>query len=425
LCSAFSGIYIVIVEISTQLNECIGDILKPPSFDNCFFKTTIMDTINIDEFKKLATIKEPHCISIFIPAHRAGQEVNQMLDQKNLKNQVKRVRSQLESYKLKKQEINEILHPVDKLVEDNGFWKRQSNGLAVFRNASLFQFYTLPVDFEERVYIADHFFLKPLMPYLNDTGRFYLLSLSLGSVGLFECYPHRIRELEVGDMLPKNLEEVAGSDIKEKNLQFRTGQTGTNQALFHGHGAGKEDGKAEIVKYFRAVNEGVSEVLQNKSDPLIIAAVDFLVPLYREVNDYKNLENEFIAGNPEFEHPQLLHEKARLILRDYFNGLRIEKSQAFEQAVSNNKASVKAEEIIPAAMHQRIDTLFIRKDSEMWGKFDEANNAIHIQDKNVKQSVCLLNLAAVNTILNNGKVFLMDPEKMPQPDTELNAIFRF
>ncbi|MBE0662978.1 MAG: hypothetical protein IH597_10990 [Bacteroidales bacterium] len=384
-----------------------------------------MDNITIDKFKELATVHEPHCISIFIPAHKAGQEVNQMLDKKNMKNQVKRVRARLESYKLKNQEIDKILQPVVKLVENNGFWKQQSNGLAVFRNASLFHYFTLPVEFEENIYVADHFNLKPLMPYLNDNGRFYILSLSLGSVKLFECHPHRIEELVLGEMLPKNMEEVVGSDMKEKNLQFRTGQTGTNQALFHGHGAGKEDGKEEIIKYFRAINEGVLKVLQQKSDPLIVAAVDFLVPLYREVNAYKNLENEFIAGNPEHEQPTLLHEKARLLLKDYFNSRRKEKSTAFEQAISNEKASVNAADIIPAAVHQRIDTLFICKGSEMWGTFDEANNEINIQDKIAEQSVCLLNMAAVNTILNNGTVFFMDPEKMPDPNTELNAIFRF
>jgi hypothetical protein len=54
-----------------------------------------------------------------------------------------------------------------------------------------------------------------------------------------------------------------------------------------------------------------------------LAAVDYLVPLYTvKLIDYKHLEQEFISGNPEHEDPVLLHEKARELLKEYFNRKR-------------------------------------------------------------------------------------------------------
>jgi hypothetical protein len=76
-------------------------------------KLKIMDIITNEKLKELAQINEPHCISIFIPTNRAGQEVNQNMDQKNLKNKIKEVKHKLESYSLKEREIDKLLEPLN------------------------------------------------------------------------------------------------------------------------------------------------------------------------------------------------------------------------------------------------------------------------------------------------------------------------
>ncbi|MFP4557308.1 MAG: hypothetical protein ACLFNU_10585 [Bacteroidales bacterium] len=384
-----------------------------------------MDNLSIDKFKELARISKPNCVSIFIPTHRAGKEVNELMDQKNLKNLTKKVRDNLYEYEVDKKTTDDLLKPIEDLIEDYGFWKHQSDGLAIFRNHDEFIYFTIPVYFDEFTYINDHFYLKPLLPYINDDDKFYLLALSLSGAKLYEGFPHRIDELAIEDIFPGNPEDVVGYDFKEKNLQFRTGQAEKNHALFHGHGGGKEEEKSEILKYFRAINEGVMKILQGKNVPLILATVDYLVPLYSEVNDYKHMEQEFISGNPEYEDPILLHEKAREILEEYFNRKRTEKASAFEQALSDAKASYKEEEIVPAAINQQVDTLFIRNREELWGVFDKNTNKIITRDNGKGQNSCLLNMAAVHTILNNGSAYLMDEDKMPEPKSKLNAIFRF
>jgi len=384
-----------------------------------------MNHISIETFKELARVNKPHCISIFIPTHRMGMEVNEMIDQKNLKNKIKEVRKELKNYQPDKKETDHLLKPIEALVDDNGFWKHQSDGLAIFRNHDEFTYFTIQVYFDPYVYVDNHFYLKPLLPYINDDDSFYLLALSLNGARLFEGFPNRIEELIVEDALPGEPEEVLGYDFKEKNLQFRTGQAGNNQTIYHGHGKGKEDEKTEILKYFRAINDGVMQILQGSNIPLLLAAVDYLVPIYREVNDYKHLEQEFISGNPEYEDPVLLHEKARKILKGYFNRKRIEKLTAFEQALANAKVSYKEEEIVPAAINQQIDTIFIRNREELWGFYDKSTNKIITRDEKNGQISCLLNMAAVHTILNNGSAYLMDKDKMPEPNSRLNAIFRF
>jgi hypothetical protein len=385
-----------------------------------------MDNITVDMLKELAREKEPSCISIFLPTNRAGLEVNEMVDQKHLKYQVKEVRDKLKSLEIKNGEIEKLLKPVTGLIDDGGFWKHQSDGLAIFRNLKRFDFYTLPVPFEPFTLVADHFYPMPLIPYINEDCKFYMLALSLNYVRIYECYPYQLTELEIEDLVPEKLEEAVGYDYQEKNLQFRMGQTGFGRSMFHGQGNTNEEAKKlEILKFFRAVNDGLMKLLHDKQVPLILAAVDYLVPIYREANDYNNLQKNFIPGNPEHEDPVMLHEKARAILADCIDRGKSEKTKAFEQALSRQKASYKEEEIIQAAVDQRIDTLYIKNREEMWGTYEADTAKIIEQTRESGQGACLLNMAAMYTIQNNGKVYLLDHDEMPVPDSRLNAIFRY
>ena len=385
-----------------------------------------MKLISREKFKDLAQVHEPHCISIFIPTHRAGQEVNEGIDAKNLKNQVKKARHILEGMQMQNRDIDKLLKPVADLLDDSRFWNHQSDGLAIFRNADHFEYYTLPVWFDEFVYVADHYYLKPLVPYLNDDMRFYLLALSLNGAKLYEGFPHQIDEIYVEDLLPENLKDTVGFDYEQKSLQFRMGQSAFDHTMYHGQGAGsEEEQKEEIMKYLRAVNDGVIKMLHDQKAPLIVAGVDYIVAMYKEANRYHFLHDEFIAGNPEHESPVLLHEKAKELLKDHFNSTRRKKLAAFEKALSDNKASYKEEEIVPAAVNQRVDTLFVRNREEMWGMFDRKNNDIIVEDEKTEHNADLLNMAVIHTILNGGEVYLTDTDEMPEPRSKLNALFRF
>jgi hypothetical protein len=388
---------------------------------------TDMNKFSSNTFDELAQIQQPYSISIYIPTHRAGKEVNEKIDQLNLKNQLQKVTKELESWKLDNREIEQLLAPVKKLIDDTGFWNNQSDGLVIFRNTNRFEYYTLPVVFEEFTYVSDHFYLKPMISYLNEDGKYYLLALSLSEVKFYEGFPHQINEVVMDDLLPEKFQDVVGYDFEEKHLQVRSGQTSsnTNEGLYHGHGKGNEDEKPEILKYFRAINDGLMELIKNRKRPLVIACVDYLFPLYREVNEYQNLWDEIIPGNPEYEDPVLLHEKARELLNEYFTRDREGLKNTFEQALSNNLASYKEEEIIPSAFNKRIETLMVRNRENIWGVFDIERNTVRPREQQSQFKSCMLNFAAVHTMLNGGKVYLMESDEMPEPKSKLNAIYRF
>jgi hypothetical protein len=71
-------------------------------------------------------------VSIFLPTHRAGQEIRQ--DPIRLKNLVRQAEQQLIDEGTRAAEACNLLEPVAALVEDSAFWRRQAEGLAVFRS---------------------------------------------------------------------------------------------------------------------------------------------------------------------------------------------------------------------------------------------------------------------------------------------------
>ena len=388
-----------------------------------------MSLITKKTVELLANEHNFHCVSVFIPTHRSGKEVNEGEDMIKLKNALKEVRRELTEYRLSEREIKNYLKPAEKLVDDSGFWRHLSNGLAIFISKDRFEYFILPVQLEEFTYISDHFYLKPLMSLFNNHGRFFILVLSQDRVRFFECSPHSISEVLIENLVPRKLEDSVGYDYEEKFLQFRSDQVGGASdlnkaaAVFHGHGKVKDKKKDELLEFCRDVDKGLMNLLHEEDTPLLIASVDYLYPIYKEANNYKHLFGNFIPGNPEYIEQGLLHERALNLLADHFNKGRFKKLKLYRETVK--RTSYDIEDIIIGALNGRVDTLFINNKANLWGKYDKVNNKIYLQDEKSVNNVCLLNLAAVETFLQKGKVYLMEPEEMPEKDTMMNAIFRY
>ena len=182
--------------------------MKTQTINYTFFSTK--------NLKQLAEVQSTECISIYIPTYRAGIEVDEKLGQLNLKNALKNIRKNLATnYKRTDNEIEAYLKPVEALLEDVHFWRNQSDGLVIFLNKNGMEHYSLPLSFEPKTYISNHFYLLPLFPFFNGDGLFYLLKLSQDNVSLFEANRHTLTSIFIKDLVP---EDVAIPD-KDKSLQ--------------------------------------------------------------------------------------------------------------------------------------------------------------------------------------------------------------
>jgi hypothetical protein len=380
-----------------------------------------MNVLTRNNLKLLMEIHQGPCVSIFMPMHRSGPETQQ--DPIRFKNLLREAEERLMTQGLPAPEARELLESAQKLLQGDLFHQHQSDGLVMFLSPEVFRTYLLPFVFKELVIVADRFHIRPLLPLLSGDGRYYILALSQNKVRLLQGTHYSVNEVSLADV-PKNLAETLRDDDSWKELQMHSGLSGgegTFSSVTHGS---EVDSKENIKRYFRRIDKGLHELVKDERVPLVLAGVDYLHPIYKEVNTYPHLMEAGIGGNPERLSAEELHAQAWTVVRPYFQKAQQEAVDQYKQWINSGRASKRLRKIIPAACHGRIELLFVVPDFQLWGTFDPSTDDLHLHKKEKTGDEDLLELAAIQTLLNGGTVYVVEPEKMP--DTEsLAAVLRY
>jgi len=384
-----------------------------------------------DTFEKLIAERDFNkpLISIYIPTSRAGTVQEDRIRFKNALNEAAERLVEENLYpemELDKDEARKFLSEGFDLLEKEDFWLHLSDGLAVFIGEDRFHTYVVPISFEPLVYIGNEFYTRKLHPIFTRENRFFLLALSQSEVRFFEVHKYHIYPVIIEDLVPEDLENALEKQ-KPTVLQSHT-TGGSDSAVFHGQGGRKDQKNDDLKEFFRQVDKGLMEMLHDENEPMVIAAVDYLVPLYKEVSKYNHIVEEHISGNPDDLGPVVLHEKAWKIMQPKFQAKKEESREAFPLQIKNEKASVSVEDIVLAARGGRVETLYVNgeTDPKLGEVFTSNENyGVKFHDENTRKNTCLLNAAAVYTWENGGKVYSLEKEDMPDSSKPLNAVFRY
>lgn len=377
------------------------------------------------EFEQLANVKSKYCISIFIPTHRAGKEVIESHDRLKLKKKTQELETRLEEKGLNEREREPYISDLKKLLDDSEFWRHQSDGLSVFITKDDLKYYSLPLYFDEFLYISEEFYLKPLLNLFNTDKKFFMLGLSLHDIKLYEATKYEIVQLEADALTPENLTDAVGKDFKEKVLQMRTGQSEAGGAVYHGHNMAKDFKEEEVEKYLRNADKGLNEVLREEKAPLVIFGDKNIANTFKNLSNYKYIHDNILSPDANNVDLFFLHEEAKELLQDYFEKEFQKKMNQFPELHRKGKASDALNEIIPASVNGKIDTLFVKQAETLPGKVDENELKIEIDSKISDENQCLLNLAAIQTFKQGGKVYVLHEDEMPGNKKTVNAIFRY
>ncbi len=377
-----------------------------------------MDILTRAELEQLMRKEQQWCVSIYLPTHRTGTDAQQ--DPIRLKNLLGEAEKRLSDEGVGRRDVQKMLEPASKLLQDSHFWQHQSNGLAIFLSSNRVLRYRLPLNFQELVVVDDHFHIKPLLPLFTGDGQFYILALSQNKVRLLNGTRDSVSEVDIGQV-GGSLAEAIPSDDHQVSLQLHTsgstgGMLGSGSVTFHGQGGGSdESAKNELLRYFRLVSDGLTEFLQEDRRPLVLAGVEYLLPIYKEANTYLNLIDRVIKGNPDLLSADELHKSAWDIIEPLFKATQEEAIVYYNQLAGQASARVAdtLEKILPAAIQGRVETLFAAAGVQQWGVLDPVTNEIALHDQMESGDEHLLDLAAVQTYLKGGIVYVVEPEKVP------------
>ncbi len=383
-----------------------------------------MDRITLEELKeRFLETRFNWCVSLYMPTHRAGREAEQ--DRIRFKNLLREAENRFLTQGLRTPEVRDRLKNAYQLLQDGGFWKSRSDGLAVFFSVDGIHAFRLPVTFEETLVVSERFHIKPLLSLLTSDSRFFILALSQNRVRLLEATRQTAFEVELGD-LPLSLAESAGETATERQLQSHTGPpsgAGERAAMFFGHDLSKEN-KDKLARWFRMIDRKLREVLGDAKAPLVLAGVDSLFPLYREANTYAHLIAEGVAGSPEGLKPEELHGQAWPLVEPVFKGEREEAADRYRRLAGTGQTTSNVEEAVLAAHHGRVGTLFVAVGVQVWGRCDPQLNRCEIHSTPEVGDGDLLDLAAIQCLLKGGTVYAVPPAEVPDQHP-VAAMYRF
>ena len=381
-----------------------------------------MDIFTRTELEQLMHKEQQWCISIYIPTHRTGTAAQQ--DPIRLKNLLGEAEKHLIAQGVGRRDVDNMLEPASKLLRDSTFWQHQSIGLAIFLSSNRVRRYRLPLNFEELVVVEDHFHIKPLLPLFTGDGQFYILALSQNEIRLLNGTRDSVSEVDIGQV-GGSLAEALPSGDYQAIFQHHTSSSAS--VTFHGQGGGSdESAKNELLRYFRLISDGLTEFLQEDRAPLVLAGVEYLLPIYKEANTYPNLIDMVIKGNPDLLRADELHKSAWNILEHHFQAAQEEAVAQYQQLAgqTSERATDTLEKIVPAAYHGQVETLLVAAGMQQWGVFNPVTSEIEIHDQMETGDEHLLDLAAVQTYLKGGMVYTMEPEKIPGR-TSAAAVLRY
>jgi Bacterial archaeo-eukaryotic release factor family 7 len=387
--------------------------------------------MNIPSKNELRYLMMPQsgiCISIVLSTHRMGMEMQS--DPLKLRNAIRTVEKRLHESGLRSTE--ELLKPIQALLDEKEFWQHEGDSLVIFRSSHLFRVYRMPLRVTDQIIISDHFYVKPLLPLLVDDGRFYVLALSQNDTRLLEGTHYNIQEIALPEAVPRSLAEALKyDDIEDNDVRHYSsssgadrGKRGRRAAIFYGQGVGIDDLKDQILRYFQQVNHGLHELLRNETAPLVLAGVEYLIPIYQEANTYPHLMEQAITGNPDKLKAETLHKQAWTIVQPFFLKPEREAADRYKATVGTEYASNAIEEVLLAATYGRVESLFVALDQMQWGSFDPATNTLARHQEAEPGDEDLLDVAAVQTLLHGGAVYAVEQAEMPA-ESLVAAVYRY
>ncbi len=364
-----------------------------------------MPTFDRDELNGLLAPHAPPCVSLFLPTHRHPPQVDQ--DSIRLRNLLRDTRTQLEKAASPEQ-VRRLLEPLAGLAKPS-VRGPIGDGMAVFRSADLFRHYVVPAPLPERVVVADTFYLRPVLPFLDVNQRYYLLTLSQKQVRLFAGTPlSPLRAVEVPD-LPVSLEDALGAEHGEAFLTVRTAGRGSADTLYHGHGDAEGAREEDLRRYFRMVDAAVWKRLRRERAPLFLAGVAHHLPLYRELSRYPSIAEQGLEGNVDDIGAEELCERALPLLEDLCRAHQDQILKEFARSRDQGLAELELKAIGRHAVAGRVSRLLLGRGREKRGVFDHRTGQL----RSLAASDDVLDDLAQAVLVRAGEVMTLPAEQIP------------
>ena len=372
------------------------------------------------DYAALAAEHEPPCISIYLS--NAADAESRKQKAMRIRNLLEGAAPVLKKFSVTVEEAEALATANWQAVEESRPSQGETPGLALFVSKGFFGHSHLPAPVADRVAVGREFFVRPLLPLIPHDDRFYILALSQKHVKLFEGSRRGIHERML-QATPESLHEDFEGRSFEHRYQMHTASSRESLqkgAVFHGASITNKD---RIIHFFRDIDKGVMDALKGQQAPLILAAVDYLVPIYKSANTYPHLLDQAIVGSPDLLTSNELYAAGWKIVEEELAKAADGAFAVFNQHANTPLTSSNLRETLAAAQRGLVRFLFIPSVDERWGSLAPPD-AVHLHGAQEPGDSELLNLAAILTLRFGGHVYVV-PQSQLREGADIAAVFRY
>lgn len=368
-----------------------------------------VDLPTSDQLKRLIEERADACVSIYLPTHAHTQHTD--VDRLELRRLTEEALDQLRAKGFDTRRLAAIEEQFSELGRDHEFWRFQSSSLAALATPDRLRTFRLPSRLQPVAQVSDRFHLKPMIRAVTFPGVAFVLALSQGSARLIEVTPDGPAEEVSVPGMPASLAEVVGR---------ATGRDPARPSKLADEGQ-----KVQIRQYAREVDRALRPVLAAGATPLILAGVDYLLPIYRSVNSYANLADEAITGNVEHLSAREIAEQARDTLRGLNDSTIADLRERFERWRGLERATSDLSQIGRAVFAGAVHTLLFDVDGAVHGRVDEQTGAVEIASEASASTYDVVDELMGRTILYGGEALGVRQGDLPDPNSPLAALLRY
>jgi hypothetical protein len=385
-----------------------------------------------EDLRTLAGIAAAGTVSIYLPTHKAGREIRQ--DPIRLKKLLDDAVEQLMAAEHRRPDAEALLEPARALLADEEFWRFQERGLALFAAPGFFRCEKLPLEPEELVVVAPRLHLRPLFPQLTAEGEFLILAVTAAEARLLHATRAAAREMAIE--LPAGVAEISAETdyqtMRHAAPPARPRSAGpVGMPATHNFGEDPEEQrKAQMIEYLRRVINAIEPKVAGRGLQIVLAGQPEAQGHVRALAKNLPILEAGIDTNPDSLSPEELHARALELVRPVLDAGREHEMERLAALLGSGdgRASVVPDEIVKAARHGRVATVFLARDEHLWGSYAEDEERIVAHGTPSPDDEDLLDRAAVETLLHGGRVELLPREALPRGSTAgvvMAAVMRY
>jgi hypothetical protein len=357
---------------------------------------------------RLLTTRSPVAVSLYVQTRPEGSGGTERIELKNLTGAAV---SQLRDGDADRKAVASVEEQLADLADDDEFWRYQARSLAVFVTPEALTTFRLPNRLNRSVEVSDRFHVKPLLRSMTFPQTGFVLELAQGSVRLLEIVPElRPTEVAVPD-LPTDVASAVGKSSIADRAPTRRLQ-------------GSEGQKVRMRQFARQVDQALRPVLAGVDVPLVLAAVEPMMSIFRSVCSYPYLAPTTISpGAGEGADTELITGARRVLDEVHAEQLRTA-WELFSQRTSQGRTATDIADVARFATAGAVDTLFVDIDATISGLVDEQTGAVEFRETGDAGDYGVLDEISRRVWLTGGRIFAVRREEVPGGG-DTAAILRF